>query len=60
MGYKILINKKDEDDILDILGINRDELALTIKNSEYFKKFGELKLIDQLIFAIPLIISIFV
>jgi len=56
IGKQLLINQKTEDNILKLLDIDREEMKKVIKESEYFKTFGDLKLIDQLVFAIPLIL----
>lgn len=57
IGRQLLINQKNEDDILEILGIKKEEVKRLIKESPYFDlTFNDLKLTDQLVFAIPLII----
>lgn len=56
VGRQLLINQKDETAILDILGVDPDDVKKLIKESAYFQKFGELRLTDQLSFAIPLLI----
>lgn len=59
IGRQLLINQKFEDTILYYIGTDRHHVRKLIKESEYFKKFGELQLLDQLCFAIPLIILSF-
>ena len=56
VGRQLLINQKDEKSFLDILEIDPDDVKKLIKASPYFQKFGELRLTDQLSFALPLII----
>lgn len=56
VGRQLLINQKDETAILDILGVSANDVKKLIKDSVYFQKFGELRLTDQLSFAIPLLI----
>ena len=56
VGRQLLINQRDEKEFLDILEINPEDVKKLIKASPYFQKFGELRLTDQLSFAIPLLI----
>lgn len=56
VGRQVLINSSMENNILDAIGINKNDVKDAIKNSPYFEKFGELQLTDQLAFAIPLIL----
>ena len=56
IGRQLLINQKDERAFLDILEIDPEDVKKLIKASPYFQKFGELRLTDQLSFAIPLLI----
>lgn len=60
MGRQFLINEKFEDGILNTLGLKRQEIQKAISESEYYLKFqnaNALKLNDQLIFALPLIMA---
>lgn len=59
VGRQVLINQATEDSILDALGLNRDIVKDAINSSSYFQKtFGrELKLINQLVFGFPLILT---
>ena len=56
VGRQLLINQKDETAILDALDVSPNDVKKLIKESLYFQKFGELRLTDQLSFAIPLLI----
>lgn len=56
IGKQLLFNDDTRNRILEALGVDLTELELVFKNSEYFKQFGDLKLKDQLLFAIPMIL----
>jgi hypothetical protein len=56
IGKQLLFNRQMENNILEAIGIDREELLEKFKQSSYFKQFGQLQLRDQLLFAIPLII----
>jgi hypothetical protein len=55
-GKQLLFGAATEDAILAAIGLNKDQIKTAIKESNYFKKYGDLKLIDQLVFAIPLML----
>ena len=55
IGRQLLVNEKFENSIFSILGLEKKFIENLIKNSAYFKTFGNLKLNSQLVFAIPLI-----
>jgi hypothetical protein len=56
VGKQILINQETENNFLDILNITEQEVKDLMKSSPYFKQFGELQLLDQMSFALPLVI----
>lgn len=57
IGKQVIVNNSMEEDILRVLEIDRDLVKKSIKESEYFKKFGELQLTNQLCLGIPLILT---
>jgi hypothetical protein len=57
VGRQLLINSDMQDNILKIFGIDRKDIISAIKESPYFSGFGGLKLMDQLIFSIPLMLA---
>ncbi len=56
IGKQLLFNDETRNRILEALGVDLKGLELVFKNSEYFKQFGDLKLKDQLLFAVPMIL----
>lgn len=57
IGKQLILNKKTEESILSAFKIKEKDVKDIIKKSEYFKKFSNLKLTDQLVFAIPLLLA---
>jgi hypothetical protein len=55
IGRQLLFNKTTEDSILSAIGVDKEMIRGIIKESDYFDQFGNFQLIDQLIFAIPLL-----
>ncbi len=55
LGKQLLFGEEVKNKILDAIGIDQEEMMRVLKNDEYFKQFGEFKLRDQLLFAIPMI-----
>jgi hypothetical protein len=55
IGKQLLFRKNTEDAILDAIGINQREFKVVLDNAPYFEQFGNFKLKDQLLFALPLI-----
>jgi len=55
VGRQLLFNKATEDNIMAAIGLNKEMIRDIILNSDYFEQFGNFQLIDQLIFAIPLL-----
>jgi len=56
IGKQLLLNDSAQEKMLDIIGIDLVEMKNTIKASEYFKKFGDFNLINQLVFSIPFLL----
>jgi hypothetical protein len=55
IGTQVLFNKKTEDNILDAIGVDQKEFKVVLSNAPYFDQFGNFKLKEQLLFAIPLL-----
>lgn len=56
IGKQVLINAKDEESLLDALDITKEESEEILESSPFFMSFGGLKLINQYIFAVPIIV----
>lgn len=56
VGRQLLLNEKTQEDILSAIGISIKDMKELIKESEYFKSFGDIQLTDQLSFAIPILL----
>jgi hypothetical protein len=55
MGKQLLFNENTQNAIFEIIGINKDQVKKTIKESPYFASYGDIQLIEQLVFILPMV-----
>jgi hypothetical protein len=55
LGKQLLFGEDSKNRILGAIGIDPKEMDRAFKDSDYFRQFGDLKLKDQLLFAVPMI-----
>jgi hypothetical protein len=55
LGKQLLFGEEIKNRILEAVGLNQEEMMTVFKEDEYFKQFGDFKLRDQLLFAVPMI-----
>jgi hypothetical protein len=55
IGKQMLFSEEPKNRIMAALGVDQKKLSEAFGRSEYFKQFGELKLKEQMLFAIPMI-----
>jgi hypothetical protein len=58
IGKRLLFNKQTEENIMKAIGLDTKELLKLFKESEYFRYFGHMKLKDQIVFSIPIIMLV--
>lgn len=59
IGKRVAFTTKDEEDFFTAMGIDRDEMEKDVKAAPYIAKFdmaGQLMILSQLTFAVPMII----
>ncbi len=56
MGRQLLFNEATQDAIFEAIGLSKVETRKIIKESPYFASYGDIQLIEQLVFILPIVI----